>query len=115
MERDRLFLLQASFEDPAYPGSRFYCWHCALMEGLLAIFPEHLRLLEVERIPWPRPRQRVVSLLGEENQSLPLLLLAATAPKGLETGRFGDHRFVTGKDEILYALSVRYGLPKSHP
>lgn len=115
MERDRLFLLQASFEDPAYPGSHFYCWHCAVMEGLLAMFPDHLRHLEVERVQWPRPRQPVISLLGEENQSLPVLILAATAPAGLETGRRGPLRFVEGKDAILHALSVRYGLPNAHP
>ena len=39
MTRDRLFLLRPGFEDPAYPGQRFYCWHCALIEGVLASFP----------------------------------------------------------------------------
>ena len=39
MTRDRLFLLQPGFEDPAYPGRCFYCWHCALIEGVLASFP----------------------------------------------------------------------------
>ncbi len=27
------------FTDPALPGRRFYCWHCALIEGVLAGFP----------------------------------------------------------------------------
>jgi hypothetical protein len=27
--RDRLLLLKPGFEDPAFPGQRFYCWHCA--------------------------------------------------------------------------------------
>jgi len=35
MTRDRLFLLRPGFEDPAYPGQRFYCSHCALIEGVL--------------------------------------------------------------------------------
>ena len=38
MTRDTLFLLRPGFEDPAYPGQRFYCWHCALLEGVLASF-----------------------------------------------------------------------------
>lgn len=33
MTRDRLFLLRPDFEDPAYPGRRFYCSHCALIEA----------------------------------------------------------------------------------
>jgi len=27
MTRDRLLLLRPGFEDPAFPGQRFYCWH----------------------------------------------------------------------------------------
>ena len=36
MTRDRLFLLRPDFEDPDYLGQRFYCWHCALLEEVLA-------------------------------------------------------------------------------
>ena len=39
IEKDKLFLLRPGFTDPAYPGDTFYCWHCALMEGVLASFP----------------------------------------------------------------------------
>ncbi|MDN3273805.1 DUF3088 domain-containing protein [Frankia sp. RB7] len=76
MTRDRLFLLRPNFEDPAYPGRRFYCWHCALIEGLLASFPALAEKFDVERIAWPKPRQAVIELVGEENQWLPLLVLA---------------------------------------
>jgi hypothetical protein len=48
--RDRLLLLKPGFEDPAFPGQRFYCWHCALIEGVLASFPELAARLDVERI-----------------------------------------------------------------
>src|ERR1051325_11006350 len=68
MTRDRLFLLRPGFEDPAYPGQRFYCWHCALIEGVLGSFPALAEQLDVERIAWPRPRQGVIALVGEENQ-----------------------------------------------
>lgn len=99
---DRLFLLKPGFEDPAYPGRVFYCWHCALLEGVLASFPELAERLEVERIEWSRPRRRIVELLGEENQSLPVLLLA-------------EGGFVNDKDAILAALSQRHGFPHPHP
>ena len=68
MTRDRLFLLRPGFEDPAYPGQRFYCWHCALIEGVLASFPALADKIDVERIAWPKPRREVIALVGEENQ-----------------------------------------------
>src|SRR5262245_30685056 len=115
MQRDRLFLLRPDFTDPAYPGERFYCWHCALLEGVLVSFPALTSKIEVERIAWPRPRQALVDLLGADNQSVPLLLLAADAPDELATGRFRDLRFVDDKDAILAVLSRRHGIPRPHP
>lgn len=100
--KDTLYLLAPGFKDPAYPGKIFYCWHCALMEGVLASFPELAEQLDVRRIPWPHPRQEVVELLGEENQSLPVLVLA-------------DGGFINNKDAILTALTDRHGFPHPHP
>lgn len=85
------------------------------MEGVLASFPDRLAGLDVQRIAWPRPRPEIVALLGEENQSLPVLVLADDAPDDLATGRFGALRFVNDKDAILHTLSVRYGIPVPHP
>lgn len=28
-------IARPDFEDPDYPGQRFYWWHCALLEGVL--------------------------------------------------------------------------------
>lgn len=70
MTRDRLIILKVNFEDPAYPGRRFYCWHCVLLEGILASFPELERRIDVERIAWPKPRKEVVDLIGAANQFL---------------------------------------------
>ena len=115
MLRDKLFILDIDFRDPAYPGEVFYCWHCALMEGLLSCYPEMASKLDVERIAWPRPRQEVIGLIGLDNQSVPVLVLADDAPDGLETGIFRGRRFVDDKDAILKALSVRYGIASPHP
>jgi len=106
MDRDKLIILKPDFLDPAYPGTRFYCWHCALMEGVLASFPELHDRIDVQRIAWPRPRQAVIDLIGSANQSLPVLILADDAPDELATGSFGGRRFVEGKDAILAALST---------
>lgn len=115
MRRDRLIILEADFEDPAYPTRRFYCWHCVLMEGLLATFPALQTEIDVVRIAWPLPRREVADLLGPEHQSLPVLILADDAPEGLETGTANGHRFVEGKDAILRALTLRHSLSYPHP
>ncbi len=115
MMRDRLFLLKPDFEDPAYPGRRFYCWHCALLEGVLASFPWLDQRIDVERVSWPRPRHAVIEFVGEQNQSLPLLILSSEAADEFATGAYGSVRFVSGKDEILSVLSRRHGIPDPHP
>jgi hypothetical protein len=115
MTRDKLIILKPGFEDPAYPGQPFYCWHCMLMEGLLATFPALEQRLDVERIAWPRPRAEVVAHIGPDHQSLPVLILADDAPEGLETESWRGRRFVAGKDAILKALAVRHGIPDPHP
>lgn len=99
--KDTLYLLKPGFEDPAYPGKAFYCWHCALMEGVLASFPDLAMKLDVRRVAWPKPRRVVADLLGEENQSLPVLVLA-------------EGGFINDKDAILAALTERHGFPHPH-
>ena len=113
--RDKLFILDVDFRDPAYPDEVFYCWHCALVEGLLHCYPKMASQLDVERIAWPRPRQAVIDLIGSDNQSVPVLVLADDAPVGLETGIFRGRRFIDNKDAILNAFSVRYGIASPHP
>ncbi|WP_407185889.1 DUF3088 domain-containing protein [Bradyrhizobium centrosematis] len=115
MTRDRLFLLRPGFADPAFPGRLFYCWHCALIEGVLASFPQLAARLDVERIPWPRPRQPVIALLGEQNQSLPLLVLQDGSTSPHQTGSHEGRAFIADKDAILTALSERHGFPDPHP
>ena len=100
--KDTLYILSPGFEDPAYPGKSFYCWHCALMEGVLASFPELADRLDVRRIAWPKPRRELADLLGEDNQSLPVPVLA-------------EGGFINDKDAILTALTERHGFPHPHP
>lgn len=115
MNTDKLFLLSPGFEDPAYPGQRFYCWHCALLEGVLASFPALTKRLNVERVAWPRPRQPITGLVGEDNQSLPLLILCDGETSVHQTGIYAGRAFINDKDQILAALSERHGLPAPHP
>ena len=113
--RNKLIILKTRFRDPAYPDEAFYCWHCVLMEGLLASFPNMAREIDVERIAWPRPRKELISLIGADNQSVPVLLLANDAPKGIEAKSHNGIVFINDKDSILHALSAIYGIPFPHP
>lgn len=113
--RDKLFILETGFKDPAYPNKTFYCWHCVLMEGLLASFPAMAGKLDVERISWPRPRKELVDLLGPEFQTVPVLILANEPPGGIEYKTHNGVRFVDDKDAILHALSLVYDVPHPHP
>ncbi|MEI2302391.1 DUF3088 domain-containing protein [Ensifer sp. MJa1] len=115
MMKDKLFLIRPGFNDPAYPGQQFYCWHCALIEGVLASFPDLTHQIDVERIAWPRPRLPVIALVGDENQSLPLLVLADGKSSEHQTGVFQGRAFISEKDKILAALSERHGFPDPHP
>ena len=115
MKRDRLILLQPGFQDPAFPGQRFYCSECALVEGVLASFPTLGKQIDVQRVPWPRPRSAVIDLIGEANQSLPVLVLADDAPPDLDASVHNGRRFAAGKDAIVKMLSARHGIPIPHP
>jgi len=112
---DTIFLLKPGFKDPAYPGQVFYCWHCALIEGILFSFPGLTANLTVERLEWPKPRLPLVERLGPQNQSVPLLLLAEGDQSKHQTGEYQGRAFVADKDAILAALSERHGFPAPHP
>lgn len=113
--RDRLYLLEASFTDPAYPDRTFYCRDCVTIDGLLARFPDKATMLDVIRIPYPRPRDAVIAVVGEAHQNLPLLVLAPNADPALADGRHDGTYFVSDLKALLHALHVRHGFPEAHP
>ena len=115
MQRDVLFLLKPGFHDPDLPGQDFYCWHCALMEGVLASFPDLKPNLDVRRIAFARPRADVTALIGEAHQSLPVLVLADDAPADLPAAAHEGRRFVNEPMAILDLLHRRHGYPRAHP
>lgn len=115
VSRDTLYILEPTFSNPAYPGEVFYCEECVLMKGMLSAFPELAEKLDVVSVAWPRPRQVIVDLLGEENQSLPVLVLADDAPADLVCKNHNGVWFENDKDAILELLSRRHGLPRAHP
>jgi hypothetical protein len=102
MSKERLFILESTFADPALGGGRtFYCKDCITIEGLLAAFPDKARNLDVIRVAFPRPRAAVIDAIGAENQNLPALVW--------------DGGFANEIEALLSALHQRHGFPERHP
>jgi len=117
MSRDLLLLLEAGFTDPNHPGERFICPDGAPIEGLLAGDPEHAGRLDIERLPFAKPRQKVVAALDADHQSLPVLILGDEQPLPADSThvqQLGDKRFVTDTRRILDLLAERHGFFKVH-
>lgn len=114
MSRDRLLLLQPGFEDARHPGDRFVCPHCLGIEGLIAAAPSLATRLDIERLPFPRPRPVVIAALDEEHQSLPVLILGEEHPVPDDAKVLGATRFVNDPKRIMELLAERHGYPKVH-
>ncbi|KWR91871.1 DUF3088 domain-containing protein [Cupriavidus sp. IDO] len=112
--KDKLFMLRPGF----FSGSEgpFYCGDSVAVEGLLGFFPQLRNEIDVEYIDAPRPRTAIVELIGEANQSAPVLVLGAgRAPvdDGVQIHVSGQTRFIDSPDHIRRYLSSQYGV--AHP
>ncbi len=115
MEKDRLFLLNMGFHDGQYPGEQFFCPDCTLLEGLLAKNPELANAIEVTYVHFEKPRQAVIELAGEQNQSLPLLVLPRGERSGFPAAEYHGRECLSELNDILATLSARHAFPKKHP
>lgn len=112
--RDRLFLLHAPFQDPKLEGA-WYCHDCAAMEGALLANPHWSRFVDVRRLRFPRPRRDIVALIGEENQGMPVLVVANVAEEPVGSRRAGGFAFLTDPRAIARYLAATYGGAEPHP
>lgn len=115
MQRDILFLLKESFSDG--PGQPYYCPQCAEVTGVLAYFPKLRHSLDVRYVEFSKPRQEIVQLLGDANQSCPVLVLADKPPlSALEmvSGQVNNKFFVAGPREIARYWSQIHGISRPH-
>ena len=115
MNRDRLYLLKADFLDQ---GPRpYFCPGCAEVLGLLEFYPTLKQRLEIHYVDFPRPRPELAPLLGEENQSCPVLVLATVpenAPAWLHIQHAKGHDFVEGARQIAEYLAHIHGAGLPH-
>lgn len=112
---DTLFLLKHDFPDG--PGQPFYCPECAQINGVLHYYPQLRHVLDVRYVDFPRPRPEVVALIGEANQSCPVLVLgkaAGKAPGGVHVREHAGRSFVSGATDIGNYLAAVYGSGRPH-
>ncbi|MDP2337975.1 MAG: DUF3088 family protein [Bacteroidota bacterium] len=98
----KLFLLKADFKDPNLAeGKRYFCPDCAMIEGLLSYYPRLTDELEVHYVNFARPRNELVNLIGEANQSCPVLVLE-------------DGTFINEAGEIIRHLAEYHQIGNPH-
>ena len=114
MEKHTLFVLKPGF----YDGDEgpFYCPHSAAIEGTLEYLPEIEEKVDVRRIDFQRPRKEIIELIGEENQSSPVLVLDADSEVPPEAGVYAKtgRAFMHGTMEIGNFLSRTFGVMRPH-
>lgn len=114
LSRDTLFIIKAPFEDQALDGT-WFCTSCATMEGALLANPQWANRIDVKRSAYPRPRTEIINLIGEENQGMPVLVLADSSkpPEGAKEylGRY----FLDEPKPITRYLAATYGGAGPHP
>lgn len=109
--KDQLFLMKPGFKNAGL--GPFYCGDSAPVEGLLGFYPELRDKVDVTYIEFPRPRQAIIDLVGENHQSVPVIVLAedADVPDHVEVRSASGRRFIDDQKQIREYLSSRHGLP----
>jgi hypothetical protein len=112
--RDTLFVLRPGFSDR---GGVWFCPFCAQVIGFLDYYPEVRETVDVVEVEFPRPRQPMVDLVGEDHQGAPLLVLGDGSPRsvpGVTIGESNGHAFVEKTLHILRYLAHTRGVPGPH-
>lgn len=100
MIKDELYLLKPNFKDA---GKTYYCPGCAEVLGLMEFYPELKKHVNVHYVDFPRPRPELAPVLGEDNQSCPVLILGTPAselPPNINAHRANGRVFVEGARSI---------------
>jgi hypothetical protein len=111
--KDQLYLMKPGFTNAGL--GPFYCGDSVSVEGLLGFFPELREKVDVHYVEFPRPRQALVDAIGEDNQSIPVLILATDI--GVESDltpiRRHGRAFFNDEKKIRQYISLTFGLPQS--
>ncbi len=79
MKKPILFLIRPNSRPDRPEG--WYCPDCAIVEGVLAYYPQLRQAIDIRHVDFPRPREAMIALVGADRQDCPCLLLdPASAP-----------------------------------
>ena len=112
--KDKLFMLKPGFFDGA--RGPLYCSDSVTVEGLLSFFPSLRQKVDVVYINAPKPRQEILQLIGETNQSAPVIVLAnetCVVDANVAISKHGTTRFINDPQQIARYLSSQYGVAHS--
>lgn len=111
----RLFVLKPHFMDKGQ--GPYFCPGCAQIVGLMQFYPALKDHIELQYLDFPRPRPELVQLLGEENQSCPVLVLEEAptgTPASIPVQQAKGKWFIEGADEISRYLAHAHGIGIPH-
>ena|SRR5882757_6369489 len=112
--KDQLYLLRPGFMNAGM--GPLYCADSAPIEGMLSFFPRLRSLLDIHYLEFPRPRTPLVEALGDQHQSLPVLILAADCKlkdAELSPGHANGKVYFADEKHIRQYLSTQYDLPQA--
>ena len=99
---EKLFLLKSDFQDISRGAdNKYFCPNCAILEGLLSFYPKLRTELQVHYVDFARPRPEIVHLIGEANQSCPVLVLE-------------DGGFINETADIIRYLTDNHQIGQAH-
>jgi len=99
---EKLFLIKPDFKDLKRNADiNYFCPNCVTLEGLLSFYPKLRNELEVHYVDFARPRPSIVELIGEENQSCPVLILE-------------DGKFINKLEDIVGHLAEHHKIGEAH-
>jgi hypothetical protein len=110
-KNDRLYVIKSGFNHQG--EGPYYCPGCAEMAGLMEFYPELKQRVDIRWVDFSRPRPELVELLGEANQSCPVLVLSevpVNPPKELTVQLANGRAFIEGTREIGLYLAHAHGI-----
>lgn len=112
--KDTLYLLKPGFMNAGL--GPLYCGDSVSIEGMLSFFPDLRDKIDVRYLDFPRPRAELVERLGEQNQSVPVLILGgevAIKDGGIAPQVSNGSRFLADERVIRRYLSAQYDAPQA--
>ncbi|MEL6506242.1 MAG: DUF3088 family protein [Pseudomonadota bacterium] len=109
-QKDILFMLPPGFADR---NRREFCPECAELWGVLAWYPALQPALDIRYQPIHKPRAQMTTMLGDNHQNCPTLILSANSPHIDEAGikTANGHHFIDNARDMAVYFAHRYGTP----